>query len=68
MRSLAIGVLVVTLGGCTFPVTRMEPVNPTDSSARHAADKKGSATANPGAGPIGVGIESPFKPGDRPRS
>jgi hypothetical protein len=40
MRRLAIGVFVVVLSGCTYPRTKMEPVNPTTSDgAQQAADR-----------------------------
>lgn len=41
MRRFAIVLFVVTLAGCTFPRTKMEPVNPTsnDAAAQQGADR-----------------------------
>jgi hypothetical protein len=49
MIRLAIGLVVVTLAGCTFPATKMEPVGPTGSAAAHSADKKGASGSSSSA-------------------
>lgn len=41
IRRFAIGVFVVTLAGCTYPKTKMEPVYPTTSdNPQQSAAKK----------------------------